>query len=94
MVTLAPSAPAPIVMGPPATLLTMITALAPAFSAESILVPNSHKPLLITTILPAKSVELVISSHASCTSGAESYKRASSPTRGASSGKDAPKPAG
>ena len=100
IVTLPPSAPAPIVIGPPATLLTIITAIAPAFSAARILKPNSQVPLLITAIFPSNSEGLIIVWHASWGSGASSpnspwsFNKANSPESGVSSGNDSPNPAG
>ena len=60
IVTLSPSAPAPIDIGPPGSLFTIITARAPAFSAANIFEPNSHVPRLITTIFPTSSDGFVI----------------------------------
>ena len=97
MVTEAPTAPAPITIGGPATLLTIITATAPSFWAASPLNPNSHSPLLITAIFPLNAPPLVIGSQASLGS-VETPESSSSTTTKSSvrggKGISPPKPAG
>ena len=86
IVTLPPTAPAPMAIGGVGTLLTMITATAPCVSAASTLNPNSHSPLLITTIFPTNEGPFVILSHPSLgsveTPASSSNTKAKSAVRG------------
>ena len=87
-----PGSAPPIVIGAPATLFTIITAIAPAASAASTLRTNVHVPLLIMAILPFKSAALVKASQASSLSPVLSSTNTKSAVSGVV-GTDGPKPA-
>ena len=60
----------PIMIGAPATLFTMITAIAPAACAFSTLAVKAHVPLLIRAIFPAKAPAFDATTQASCVAAA------------------------